>query len=410
MTQAGRTPFPYSGGKAHVAEIVWQRFGNPDVYAEPFSGGLAVLLARETPCRREVVCDLDGMIANFWRAMAKDPEQVAKAADWPSFHQDLTARHAYLIQWIGENSNKLSEDHRFCDAEVAGMWAWGKSNWIGSEWCKQVDPSKKVPVMFDDPSGQGIQAQRKTTPTPNALNSSGGQGVQTQRTTMPQPSHGGSRPGNAQGVQTRRVDTSPQPGLGGSEPGGRGVSANRKAITSPQPMTRAWPAGRGLTVHKADNSPQPSCFANPGGNGVAANKLTSPGNIGSGARLLDWFLWLQQRLAKVIVLNRSWESAVTPTILCNTPSKEGSYTTAVFMDPPYRTSRKTYAQDDEGDCAVNAYEWAVEHGDDYRICYCCNDGDFEKPEGWTEYSRPRKNGVKDQMFFSPRCLQTSLFG
>ena len=90
-------PFPYFGGKARRAAEIWERLGTPDVYSEPFAGSLAVLLHREEPARREIVTDLDGHICNFWRAMQHDPEGVALAADYPTIHQDLTARHGFLV-------------------------------------------------------------------------------------------------------------------------------------------------------------------------------------------------------------------------------------------------------------------------------------------------------------------------
>ena len=63
-------PFPWFGAKRRWAELVWERFGDDlGAYVEPFAGSLAVLLHRETPVPREVVCDLDGALCNFWRAL-----------------------------------------------------------------------------------------------------------------------------------------------------------------------------------------------------------------------------------------------------------------------------------------------------------------------------------------------------
>ena len=91
-------PFPYYGGKARIALAVWRELGDVTVYAEPFAGSLAVLLASE-PHRREIVCDTDGHIVNFWRALRNDPAGVAFHADYPTFHQDLRARHLWLRRW-----------------------------------------------------------------------------------------------------------------------------------------------------------------------------------------------------------------------------------------------------------------------------------------------------------------------
>lgn len=39
-------PFPWFGGKSMIAPKVWERFGEPEAYAEPFAGSAAMLLAR----------------------------------------------------------------------------------------------------------------------------------------------------------------------------------------------------------------------------------------------------------------------------------------------------------------------------------------------------------------------------
>ena len=70
------------GGKAPVATLVWRRFGRVANYVEPFFGSGAMLLARPSEhfdtdgARTETVNDLDGMVANFWRALAADPAAV----------------------------------------------------------------------------------------------------------------------------------------------------------------------------------------------------------------------------------------------------------------------------------------------------------------------------------------------
>ena len=41
-----KTPFPWFGGKSRAASLIWDRFGSPANYVEPFAGSLAVLLSR----------------------------------------------------------------------------------------------------------------------------------------------------------------------------------------------------------------------------------------------------------------------------------------------------------------------------------------------------------------------------
>ena len=93
MSEPLSAPFPYFGGKSRAADLVWSRFGVVDNYVEPFAGSAAMLLAAPEGKRIETINDADGMIANFWRAVASDPEAVAHHADWPCNEADLFARH-----------------------------------------------------------------------------------------------------------------------------------------------------------------------------------------------------------------------------------------------------------------------------------------------------------------------------
>ena len=131
-----KAPFPYYGGKGRYAKEVWERLGPLDVYSEPFSGSLAMLLANPhaTP-QRETACDTNGFICNFYRAIRADPEEVAYWADYPTIHQDLYARHTWLRRWGTEHAERLREDPDWYDAKAAGWWVWGASLWIGGEWC-----------------------------------------------------------------------------------------------------------------------------------------------------------------------------------------------------------------------------------------------------------------------------------
>ena len=140
-------------------------FGEPTVYSEPFAGSLAVLLHRKTPCQREVVTDKNGFIANFWRALREDPEAVAYWADYPTYHQDLTARRVWLHDWGNEHGAILMQDAEWYDVKAAGWWCWGMSNWIGSEFDHGTDGyggniSDIIPFCGPSVGGQGVQVQR----------------------------------------------------------------------------------------------------------------------------------------------------------------------------------------------------------------------------------------------------------
>ena len=155
---------------------------------------------------------------------------------------------------------------------------------------------------------------------------------------------------------------------------------------------------------------------NVGGNGVNRERVAYPfERPGDDNRLLGWMGALADRLSKVTVLNADWVYAVnTSSMSCRFP-RNGEIR-CVFLDPPYRTSLRTtglYRSDADADAtddvAVASYEWAVEHGDRYRIAYCCHDTDFSVPDGWdavnqkfSAYTKAAKK-TKDLIMFSPAC-------
>lgn len=137
-----RAPFPWFGGKHRAAAKVWAALGDVSTYVEPFAGSLAVLLARPGQFesrRSEIVNDLDGMIANFWRSMALAPDAVAAAADWPVVQVDLRARWDDLEARRAAMVEHLRADPRWCDPEAAGWWVWGQSASVGANWLHGYD-------------------------------------------------------------------------------------------------------------------------------------------------------------------------------------------------------------------------------------------------------------------------------
>ncbi len=134
-------PFPYFGGKSKVVDPVWRAFGAVSNYVEPFFGSGAVMLSRPTPINGpETINDMDGMVANFWRALQADPEAVADWADWPVNECDLHARHLWLVNRREDLTARLMADPAWYDAQTAGWWVWGLCSWIGSGWCSGQGP------------------------------------------------------------------------------------------------------------------------------------------------------------------------------------------------------------------------------------------------------------------------------
>ena len=153
-----KAPFPYFGGKSRIAGEVWQRFGKPSNYVEPFFGSGAVLLSCPTPGHTETVNDADGLLCNFWRALQADPDAVAQYADYPVSELDLHARHRWLVNQRADVERLLSDPEWF-DAKAAGWWVWGISQWIGSGW-GELGHIRKMPFIGggEGQKGMGIHA------------------------------------------------------------------------------------------------------------------------------------------------------------------------------------------------------------------------------------------------------------
>ena len=87
---------PYFGGKRRAAATVWAALGNVSRYIEPFLGSGAVLLASPSRPLSELVNDLDHNVANLWRSLQHDPDEVLRVASAPCSEAELKARYAWL--------------------------------------------------------------------------------------------------------------------------------------------------------------------------------------------------------------------------------------------------------------------------------------------------------------------------
>jgi len=152
-----KAPFPYFGAKSVIASRVWEALGQPVHYIEPFFGSGAVLLNRPewTPTMVETVCDKDGFLANVWRALQQNPDEVARWCDWPVNHADLTARKARLIGNEERLLQNLIADETWFDAKLAGYWIWAASCWIGAGLTRPG----QLPHVSD--GGKGVHATGK---------------------------------------------------------------------------------------------------------------------------------------------------------------------------------------------------------------------------------------------------------
>ena len=136
-------PFPFYGNKKFVVDEVWQRLGSPIQYIEPFCGSAAILLGAPKPASLEIINDGSGFIANFWRAVKYQPENVARWADYPVIHVDLGARHRWLMEQREQLGENLQDPSWPGDAQCAGWWLWGQCAWIYKGWCSWTGAMQK---------------------------------------------------------------------------------------------------------------------------------------------------------------------------------------------------------------------------------------------------------------------------
>jgi hypothetical protein len=153
-------------------------------FVEPFFGSGAVLFLRPKVGHIETVNDADGFVANFWRAIQRDSDAVAVAADNPVNECDLHARHLWLLGQRERITERLAADPDFYDAKAAGWWCWGLNAWIGSGWCSGNGPwvNEGGEFVLRNP-GQGVNRKLPHLGNP-------GQGVNRQLPHLGDPGKG----------------------------------------------------------------------------------------------------------------------------------------------------------------------------------------------------------------------------
>jgi DNA adenine methylase len=96
-------PLKWHGGKAYLASKIVALMPNHLHYVEPYAGGLSVLLAKNPEGVSEVVNDLNGVLMNFWAALANTQsfaafQRWAQATPFSERCWELSAESEYVPQ------------------------------------------------------------------------------------------------------------------------------------------------------------------------------------------------------------------------------------------------------------------------------------------------------------------------
>lgn len=403
MSEPLKAPFPYFGGKAKVASLVWNQIGDVDNFIEPFAGSLAVLLRRPVVQGVETVNDLDGLLTNFWRAVRIDPERTAEYADWPVSELDLHARHRWLRGERERITEALRADPEWFDPKAAGWWCWGLCCWIGGGWCTdhglRADGSLKPCMPILNPAkgvnvpaaGESIQIPRLSEPGVG-IHADAGEYTEGRR-----PRIGGRSSDDAPGVLNPKGK---RPRIGARKRGFTGLGVgyvDRETCerTSRPQLTDTFDIGRGVNAN--------------GSAGTCEDRR---------AWLVDWFGRLADRLRLVRVCCGHWDR------VCDSPSVLTRLgTTGVFLDPPYSDqagrNMKLYAKE-SGTVAHEVRAWCRKWGDNphMRIVLAGYAGEgheeleqhgwqvhaWETAGGYANQSGGKgSNAKKERLWFSPHC-------
>lgn len=96
-------PLKYHGGKAILASRILPFIPFHHHYVEPYAGGLAILLAKNPSGVSEVVNDLNGELAQFWRVLRDDHL-------FSIFHRKITA--CPFSEKLWKQACSISDDFR----------------------------------------------------------------------------------------------------------------------------------------------------------------------------------------------------------------------------------------------------------------------------------------------------------
>ena len=117
-----------------VMGALWRHFGDPNRFIQPLEAWVEPLLARPSVRGAEIINDASALVANFLRAVKRDPEAVTADVASTISEPELTAHYHWLVGHAGESlAPLLAGDPEWCDPKIAGWWAGDSSSWLAAE-------------------------------------------------------------------------------------------------------------------------------------------------------------------------------------------------------------------------------------------------------------------------------------
>jgi site-specific DNA-adenine methylase len=363
-----KAPFPYFGGKATIAEAVWELLGHDiATYVEPFAGSLAVLLARPAGgTGSETINDLNCFVINFWRAVVADPEGIARLVVEPVAEVNLEAYHQWLLAQEVGLRDRLG-DPTYYDTRAAAWWVKGACGWIGSGWCGRVGPwqwDRERGWSKGEKAGVDAAMWRKL---PHLGND--GKGVDA--------------------AMWRKI-----PHLGDA---GKGVDAA---------MWRQLPrlSNDGTGVDRSMPTEEH-------GSGAYSDRI---------ATVTGMLSALRDRLCRVRMACGNWARVVTNSVLHHHATK--TKPAVCYLDPPYEGTEAVYHAHATSGISAAVRAWCAEHGVNPSLRIVLSGRGSEHDElislGWRKQSAKTRRGYKnvdnskeeqdnvtEALWSSPHCIR-----
>lgn len=160
--------FPWPGGKAKVAPVVWSRFGLVDEYWEPFVGSAAVFLARPGGrYGREILNDHNSDVVNVHQTAKLDPTGLVEHLETPLSHVAMEVNARILRQQRTSLSRMLRSDLDYFDTRLAALFLVNACGQM-----RQERYSAPHPVLSAN-GGQGVFSQGRIRLRSSARSASG---------------------------------------------------------------------------------------------------------------------------------------------------------------------------------------------------------------------------------------------